>query len=282
MRAAVYARYSSDLQREASIEDQYRECERAAARAGLTVVARFEDKAVSGGTADRAGYQALLSAARSGQYDVIVAEDVSRLWRNRSEFGQRSAELEDLGLHLVTAVGDDTRREGWGLMLSIKSAIAESYRREISYRTKRGLEGKALANESTGGRCYGYKGMVEVDPIEAQVVREIFAFSLTQSARRIAADLNIRGVKPPRGRSWNPSTVQCMLRNRRYLGAVIFGQTEGTTSAADSRRKRRSKREAALVARQEQHLQIVSPELFKRVQEALDNRTNRPLVFTAP
>lgn len=278
MNAAIYARFSTDQQRDASIEDQYRVCERAAQAAGLTVVARFEDRGISGGTAERPGYQELLTAARTGGVTVILTEDLSRLWRNRSEFGSRSAELEDLGIHLVTATGDDTRRDGWGLMLSIKSAMAEHYRREVSYRTRRGLEGRALANESTGGRCYGYTAsMRAIEPQEAAIVREIFAFSLTQSARRIAADLNIRGVAPPRGRSWNPSTIQAMVRNRRYLGAVIYGQTEGRASAADSRHKRRSRRQEALVAREELTLQIVSPELFKRVQMALDSRTNRPV-----
>ncbi len=100
IRAAIYARFSTDKQRDASIEDQFRECERIGKAAGLQVVARFADKGISGGTASRPGYQALLSVAREREFDVIVAEDFSRLWRNRSEYGQRSSELEDLGVHL--------------------------------------------------------------------------------------------------------------------------------------------------------------------------------------
>src|ERR1700722_20249858 len=95
VKAALYARFSTEKQRDASVDDQFRECERAAKSAGLEVVARFEDKGISGGTATRPGYQALRTAARSGRFDVIVTEDISRLWRNRAEFGSRSAELED-------------------------------------------------------------------------------------------------------------------------------------------------------------------------------------------
>ena len=54
----------------------------------------------------------MLTAAREGVFDVIVVEDISRLTRNRAEFGPRSAELEDLKVNMVTAVGDDTRRDG--------------------------------------------------------------------------------------------------------------------------------------------------------------------------
>jgi len=125
MKAAIYARYSTDKQRDASIDDQFRACDRVARTAGFDVVARFEDKGISGGTADRPGYQALLSATRRREFSVIVVEDISRLWRNRAEFGPRSAEFEDFGVHCVTAVGDDTRRDGWGLIIQIKQAVAE-------------------------------------------------------------------------------------------------------------------------------------------------------------
>jgi site-specific DNA recombinase len=90
MKAALYSRFSTDRQRDASIEDQVRECERAAKSAGLEVVARYHDKGISGGTATRPGYQAMLTAARRHEFDVIVTEDISRLWRNRAEFGPRA------------------------------------------------------------------------------------------------------------------------------------------------------------------------------------------------
>ena len=147
MRCALYARFSTELQNQESISDQFRQCERVAKIQGLEVVSRFEDRGISGGTSERPGYQALLTAARASAFEVIVCEDISRVWRNRSEYGQRSAELEDLGVHLLTCVGDDTRREGWGLVLGIKQAIAEAARREITYRTRRGMEGLA-----SGGR----------------------------------------------------------------------------------------------------------------------------------
>src|SRR5580692_11874180 len=181
MKCAIYARYSTDMQREQSIEDQFRECERVARAAGLEVVARFDDKGISAGTATRPGYQALLTAARRGDFDVIVTEDISRLWRNRAEFGPRSAELEDLGVHCLTCVGDDTRRDGWGLVIQIKQAVGEHARREASYRTRRGLEGRAIKGKSAGGRAYGYRpasqsttGQVEIIEAEAAVVRRIF------------------------------------------------------------------------------------------------------------
>jgi DNA invertase Pin-like site-specific DNA recombinase len=259
-RAAIYARFSTDQQREASIDDQIRTCTRVGTAAGLEIVATFNDRGIGGGTADRPGYQALLAAARRGEFTVIVAEDISRLWRSRAEYGPRSAELEDLECHLVTCVGDDTRREGWGLVLGIKQAIAESVRREISYRTRRGLEGLALAGKSTGGRCYGYGA-----PQEAATVLRIFTRRASgRSLAAIAQELTASGVAAPRGGAWGRSTVAAILANERYTGAVTWGKTEGRGGAADSRLRRRVIRSGGpLVARSDEKQRIVTDVLFQ-------------------
>jgi DNA invertase Pin-like site-specific DNA recombinase len=198
MRAALYARFSTDKQRDASIDDQFRECERVAKAAGLEVVARFEDRIISGGTARRPGYQALLTAVHKREFDVIVCEDISRLRRNRAEFGPHSAELEDLGVHCLTCVGDDTRRDGWGLVIRIKQAVVEHARREASYRTRRGLEGKALAGKSTGEAP-----TVTLPRATAQAVRLRLSRSMPQRCTRAALhrarSLRQEGVPSPWG-----------------------------------------------------------------------------------
>lgn len=273
MRAALYARYSTEQQNEDSIRDQFRATERTATAAGLTVVDRFEDAGISGGTTERPGYQSLLAAARRGEFEIIVAEDISRLWRNRAEYGTRSAEFEDLGIHLLTCVGDDTRRDGWGLVLGIKQAIAEQYRREISYRTRRGLEGLALDGKSTGGRTFGFRSDGTIEPEQAKIVRLIFE-SATAGAtlRYIAGLLNQSGTRAPRGGRWSPSTVSAILANERYAGAVRWGATESRGGAADSRHKRRVSRPGGPLVEMEGPA-IVRGDVFAQVRER--QRKNR-------
>lgn len=281
MRAAIYARYSTDEQREASIEDQKRGCERIVAANDFDLVGLYDDRGVSGGTHQRPGYQAMLTDARADKFDVIVTEDISRLWRNRAEYGARSAELEDLGIHCVTCVGDDTRRDGWGLVLGIKQAIAEHARREISYRTRRGLEGKALAGGSTGGRCYGYRNTNTLEPIEAPRVKCIFEARCSgQSVQAIAYNLNQLHWKSPRGGQWRASTVAAILANPRYTGAVRWGATESKGSAADSARKTRRKRpEELVIVRRDERLRIVSDKVWVTAQAV---RLNKKLAIVAP
>lgn len=231
MKAAIYARFSTELQREESIDDQYRACERLGQSLGAQIVSHYCDRGISGGSTDRPGYQALLAAARAGEYDTILTEDLSRLWRSRSEFGSRSAELEDLNVHLVTCVGDDTRRDGYGLVLGIKSAIAEHQRREISYRTVRGMEGLARAGKSTGGRCFGYGSPAEADSVRRIFRDRLAGLELWQIRDRLHRD----GVDAPRGPRWSTNAVKRILANPRYAGRAIWGATSRRTRASDGR-----------------------------------------------
>lgn len=258
MRAALYARFSSDRQREASIEDQFRECERTAKANGLEIVSRYSDAAITAGTAERPGYQRLLAGARAHEYDIIVVEDISRLWRSRAEFGPRSAELEDAGIQLLSSSGDDTRRDGYGLVLGIKSAIAEHQRREIAYRTRRGMEGLARAGKSTGGRCYGYGS-----PAEAGTVRWLFRERAAGVELRVLVDrLHRDGTLAPRGPRWSYNAVKRILSNPRYAGRAIWGATVSQGGARDSRRTRHVMRpEGPLVTRD--IIPLVDKDLWK-------------------
>lgn len=304
VRCALYARYSTEKQKETSIEDQYRECERVAKAAGFTIAARYEDKGISGGTAERPGYIAMLNDARQGKFDVIVTGDISRLWRNRAEFGSRSAELEDLGIHCVTCVGDDTRKDGWGLVIQIKQAMAEHYRREASYRTRRGLEGKARKGDSAGGRAYGYisasaaGGKRKVDPEQAKIVLQIYKWRAAGwSGQRIARKLNADGVPPP-GAGWNrkntgprrKNTAGCwrasaivgdprrgvgILNNPLYKGQVVWGRSRWIRSAADSsvRRVEQIGDTAQWITTTDESLRIVPDDLWVRVHR-IQTETN--------
>ena len=248
MKAALYARFSTDKQSDNSIADQFRVCERLTERHEFRVVNRFSDAAISGGTIHRPGYQAMLDAARRHEFDVIVAEDCSRLWRLLAEQAPRLAELQDLGIHVVTH-DMDTRQESAGILGAVNGAMAEAYRREISRRTRRGLEGRARQQKSTGGKTYGYAGG-EIDPEQAVIVREIFdRFAHGDSQKAIAGDLNRRGVPSPgaawkrRERAsdgkWRVSCLHAMLKNEAYLGRVIWNRSRWVRSAVDSAKRTR-------------------------------------------
>lgn len=300
LRAVLYARYSTERQRNASIEDQFRQCERVAAHEGFKIVERYGDKAISGGTADRPAYQAMIKAARAKSFDVIITEDISRLWRNRSEWGPQSAELEDLGVHWLSCVGDDTRREGWSLMIQIKAAMAEHERRAASYRTRRGQEGKAIKGELSVGKTYGYRnvnGGRVIDEQQAEIVREMYKWRASGwSGQRIARQLNVDGVQPPgatwnrtstgprrknTAKTWRPSCIVGdptrgvgILNNPLYKGLVVWGRSKWTRQARDSNIRVVSQNpEAEWISVKKPELQIVPDDLWNKVR-AIQTATN--------
>jgi DNA invertase Pin-like site-specific DNA recombinase len=241
-RAAIYARFSSQMQREASIEDQLRECRAYAERRGWVVPDEciFSDRAISGTVSDRPAYQHLLRAAREGRFDVLIVDDLSRLSRDAAEVHSLHKRLRfrDVGLVAVSD-GIDTvaSSQSSGLIMGVKAAMNEEYLRDLAEKTRRGIAGRVYAGLSPGGQPYGYRsvpvhsdpprldryGKAEVIgyrrlivPEEAEVVRRIFTLYLQGcSSRRIAEILNGERVPPP-GRRW---------RNRRRVAAETWSMS---------------------------------------------------------
>jgi DNA invertase Pin-like site-specific DNA recombinase len=290
VKGALYARYSTEMQSVASIEDQLRICARLAAQHGFNIVGSYHDAAMSGGTAQRPAYQQMLEAARRHEFDVIIAEDTSRLWRNLAEQAPRLAELADLGVHVVTH-DLDTRSESAGILGAVLGASSETYRKEIARRTRRGLEGLARKGKPTGGRAYGYisarksgTGQVEINQDEADVVHRIFKlYADGASPRAIAARLNQQNVASPGSKRerasrltkhWVTSAIAGSVRdglgilnNELYIGRVIWNRFKWVRSAADSSRRRRVPNpKSEWIVRTEDRLRIIPERLWERVK----------------
>jgi DNA invertase Pin-like site-specific DNA recombinase len=217
-RCAIYARYSSDLQSPTSISDQLRVCESFAERQGWTVVARFEDAALSGfGVEHRPGYRALVAAAIQSPppFDLILVEDVSRLTRDLSEVLRLYHRLRLKGVDLVgISDGVSTVNQSGKVTLTVKGLVNELYLDDLRAKTHRGLEGRIARGMSAGGRLFGYRTVsvpgpgdadkrdasarFEVDEREAEIVRRIFReYAAGRSLKTIAHQLNVEGVPFP-------------------------------------------------------------------------------------
>ncbi|MGN6105502.1 MAG: recombinase family protein, partial [Kofleriaceae bacterium] len=240
-RVAIYARYSSDLQNEASIEDQARRAREMVARAGgVPAQARvFPDYAVSGASLDRPGVEALMRAVDAGEIDVILTEDVSRISRDVGDASHIFKRLQFAGVPLVSmSDGIDTSQRNAKLNFTVKSMLADLYLDDLRDKTLRGLEGRALAGFATGGVPYGFRTMAEtggsgrtlghrilIDEAQARIVVRIFEEYRDGGAlHRIARTLNQEGIPSPRAGSrhkrygWGPTTIRAILHNEKYVG----------------------------------------------------------------
>ncbi len=181
--AAIYARYSSDLQRDASIEDQIRLCKERAKREGWRVVNCYTDHAISGASLIRPGMQMLLQDAQAGKFDVIVAEAIDRLSRDQEDIAHIYKRTRFAGVRIVTLSEGDVNE----LHIGLKGTMGALFLKDLADKTRRGLRGRVEAGKSGGGNSFGYdvvrrlddeglpvRGERKINAAQAGIVRRIF------------------------------------------------------------------------------------------------------------
>jgi site-specific DNA recombinase len=144
MRAVIYARYSSDNQREASIEDQVRECRAFIERQGWTLQQTYSDRALSGASMLRPRYQRLLADARDGQFDVVVAEALDRLSRDQEDVAALHKRLSFAAIRIVTLAEGEITELHVGMKGYNECAVPEGPRAEDPPRPARSGRGRQV------------------------------------------------------------------------------------------------------------------------------------------
>ncbi len=253
--AAIYARYSTDDQRETSLEDQIRRCTETAQRAGFDVDQEliFSDAAISGSAKaldKRKGYAALRAAWDKGQFSALVVDELSRIARDALELAQVQRLIETSGVRLITADGIDSDNGTWGLHYGVISAMSAHALRECKHRVRRGMQGQLERGFMIAAAPFGYRmrrvsneagepvGTIwEIEASEAAVIREAYvARKNGESFDGIATRLNRSGLAPPRkGRNgkrgfWRPSTLRRILSNTIYKGLFVWNGSKKSPS----------------------------------------------------
>ncbi len=239
--AAIYARFSTDLQRDASIDDQNRYCREYAARHGIDVVAAYSDRAISGVSLMRSGIQNMLRDAATGSFDIVLSESLDRLSRNQADIAWLYQWLKFQGSPIET-IADGRVSE---IHIGFKGTMNAMQITDIAAKTHRGLKGRVLAGKNAGGIAYGYKpdrkfdavgepirGDRTIDMAEATVVKRIFQnYANGISPRKIASNLNTEHIPGPSGKKWGASTLHGnrergtgILNNELYIGRQIWNR----------------------------------------------------------
>jgi site-specific DNA recombinase len=203
MKIAIYARYSSDNQRDASIADQLRICREFAVRQGWTISQEFTDHAISGATLLRSGFQALMRDALNRRFDVVLAESLDRFSRDQEDTAGLFKRLTFAGVNIVTFAEGDIMH----LHIGFKGTMNALFLKDLAEKTHRGLRGRVESGKAGGGLCYGYRvvrmmagttvttGEREIGPTEAAIVQRIFReFIAGHSPKQIAKMLNGEGI----------------------------------------------------------------------------------------
>ena len=215
MNGVIYARYSSDGQREESIEGQIRECTEYCERNGITVVRHYIDRALSAKTDNRPDFQQMIKDSAKGLFDVIVVWKLDRFALNRYDSAHYKAALKKNGVRVLSA--KENIADG-------PEGMAEYYSAELSVKVIRGHTENALKCKYNGGTpTFGYlidkDKHYQADPVTAPVVLEIFKMYDTGSTMKEIRDhLNDLGVTTVRGKPADLNFVSGILHNRKYIG----------------------------------------------------------------
>ena len=159
-RVALYARYSSDNQSVASIEDQFRICHEHAAREKWNVVGTYHDAAISGASVNlRPGVQALLQDAQRGRFEIVLAEALDRVSRDQADVATLFKHLRLASVQIVTlSEGEITE-----LHVGLKGTMNALFLKDLAAKTHRGIRGRVEKGKSGGGLCYGYDVVKHTD-----------------------------------------------------------------------------------------------------------------------
>ena len=284
MRAVIYARYSSDLQREASIEDQLSLCGDRAQREGWTIIGTYTDRAISGADiTNRSGINALLADARAGRFDIVVSEALDRISRDQEDIAGIYKRLRHSEVSMFTLAEGQVDE----LHIGLKGTMNALFLKDLASKIRRGQRGRIKSGFSAGGLSYGYQVVRElseegnlirgkrcVKQEEAAVVLRIYAeYAGGKSPRKIAADLNREGIPAPRGGQWNASTINGhrgrrngILQNELYKGLLTHNRIRMVRDPDTGKRVSRNNPTSDWISVEVPELRIVSDELWEHVQ----------------
>lgn len=302
MTPAIYARYSTDLQREESIEDQVRSCQRRADQAGLGPAEVFADAGLSGASmARRPGLDDLRAALAARRVSAVIVESLDRLSRDQADLALLWREVRQAGARLITVEAGEIRDDSGGIMqVGLGAMMGELYRHNLAHKTRRGLEGVVRSGRHAGPPGYGYRlkaggqpGELEIDAPEAAIVRRICAdYAAGLAPRAIARALNVEGVAGPRGAPWRNTTIfgqprrgNGILWNPLYRGERVWNRNRKVKDPATGRARMVANPEDAWIREPAPHLQILDADLIAAIdaryqgqaQPARGRKPKRPL-----
>lgn len=292
-KVVIYARYSSDMQSEFSVEDQFRIATERAMREGWEVVGQFADRAISGASIVlRPGIQDLMQAVSRKDVDIVMAESLDRLSRDQEDIAAIYKRLKFAGIQMFTLSEGEINE----MHIGLKGTMNALFLVDLGKKVHRGQRGRIEHGLSSGGIAYGYdvvkkfdgkgdpvRGERTINEFEAKIVVRIFEeYALGRSPKAIAKSLNAEGIPSPSRGQWSPSTINGnrkrglgLLNNDSYNGELSWNRVHYIKDPSTGKRVVRINDESEIIRKQVPELRIVSSELWEKVKDRQgDIKTN--------
>ena len=228
MKAVIYARYSSDNQREESIEGQIRECTAFAEKNDITVLKHYIDRAYSARTDHRPAFQEMIKDSDKHLFDMVIVWKLDRFSRDRYDSARYKVLLKKNNVRVVSATEVISSGADGILLESVLEGFAEYYSADLAEKVTRGMTENALKCKFNGGSMpIGYvideEQHFQIDPLTAPFVLEAFKRYIEGATMKELIDFfKEKGIKNKSGGDINYNSIQRMLNNRRYIGEYAF------------------------------------------------------------
>jgi site-specific DNA recombinase len=294
VKVALYARYSSDNQRDASIADQFRVCRLHAEKQGWQIVEEYSDQAISGASLLRPGIQGLIMDATRGRFQIILAEAMDRLSRDQEDIAGLYKRMAYSDVKIVTLSEGEVSH----LHVGLKGTMNALFIKDLADKTRRGQRGRVEQGKSGGGNAYGYdvvkkfdasgepvRGDRAINEFQADVIRRIFRdYATGKSANRIAVELNREGIPAPSGGDWGNSTINGnvkrgngILNNEMYVGKIVWNRQRFIKDPDNGRRQARANPESEWITQEVPELRILDDDLWQAAKaRQIAIKQNRP------
>lgn len=231
-KAVIYARYSSDMQREESIDAQVRACTYYAHQYQYDITHVYADRAQSGKRSkNREQFLQMIEDAADRNFDIILVHKLNRFGRNTLEVLEYKNSLEDMGIELISVTERLESTPEGKLMLIIIAGMNEFYSDNLSQEVMKGLKENAYQCKFTGGvPALGYKVDPEskklvIDEQEAPIVQLIFRrYASGWSYNMIIDELTRLGYRTKYGRPFGKNSLFELLHNEKYIGVYTFNR----------------------------------------------------------
>lgn len=231
-KAVAYARFSSDHQREESIDAQLRAIHEYAQKNNIIIIGEYIDRAKSATTDNRPEFLRMIDDSKKHEFNAVVVHKLDRFSRNRydAEFYKRTLLRNGVSLKSVTENFDGSPESV--ILESVIQGMSEYYSKNLAREVMKGLKENAFSCRHTGGLPpLGYNLDKETQKLvinedEAKIVQFIYKQAIDGVGyASIADELNRKGCKTKIGRNFTANSISTLLRNPKYVGNYIYNRS---------------------------------------------------------
>ena len=278
VKGVMYTRFSSDNQRDESIDAQIRAIRDYAQKNDIMIVGEYVDRARSAMTDNRPEFLQMIADAAKKEFDVVLVHKLDRFARNRQDSIGYRMQLKRHGVSLISILEYlDSDSPESVILESVLEAMAEYYSLNLAREVRKGMHENALKGIHTGGiPPLGYNvdpetRMLVINEDEAKIVRLIFQRIVEGTGYTVLInELNALGYRSKVGNHFSNNSLNAILVNEKYVGTYVFNRS--MTKTLDGKRSNKSKDPSEILKIEGVVPPIVGKDDFEKVRDIMQSR----------